>query len=121
MPDLSVSKFTTAGKTVTSTSAGASADVVYTVPDNYSAIVRFLHLSNGTNSSKKAYVQFYHNDDTSYYNILNGLSMSGHSTHDVLAGNFFTLHQKDKIVAYIESGMTLDMVVSVEEYFDPAR
>ena len=47
--------------------------------------------------------------------------MSGHSTHDVLAGNFFTLHQKDKIVAYIESGMTLDMVVSVEEYFDPAR
>ena len=121
MPDLSVSKFTTESKTITSTSADASADVIYTVPDNYSAIVRFLHLSNGTTSTKKAYIQFYHNDDTTYYNLVNGLSMSGNSTHDVVSGNFFTLHQKDKIVSYIESGMTLDVTVSVEEYFDPAR
>ena len=121
MPDLSVSKFTTESKTVTSTSADGSADVVYTVPDNYSAIVRFLHLSNGTNSNKKAYIQFYHNDDTSYYNLVNGLSMSGHSTHDVVSCNFFTLHQKDKILSYIESSMTLDVTISVEEYFDPAR
>ena len=121
MPDLSKSKFTTESKTITSTSSGSSADVVYTVPDNHSAIVRFLHLSNGTNSSKKAYVQLYHNDDTSYHSLLNGLSMSGHSTHDVVSGNFLTLHQKDKIVSYIESGMTLDVTVSVEEYFDPAR
>jgi len=121
MPDLSVSKFTTESKTITSTSADGSADVVYTVPDNYSAIVRFLHLSNGTNSTKKAYIQFYHNDDTTYYNLVNGLNMSVHTKHDVVSGNFFTLHQKDKIVSYIESGMTLDVTVSVEEYFDPAR
>ena len=121
MPNLSSSKFTTEGKTITSTSADASADVIYTVPDNYSAIVRFLHLSNGTNSSKKAYIQFYHNDDTSYHYLINGLSMAGHSTHDILSGNYFTLHQKDKIVAYIETGMTLDITISVEEYFDPAR
>jgi hypothetical protein len=47
--------------------------------------------------------------------------MAGHSTHDVVSGNFFTLHQKDKLLAYIESGMTLDVTISVEEYFDPAR
>ena len=121
MPDLSKSKFTTESKTITSTSSGSSADVIYTVPDNHSAIVRFLHLSNGTNSTKKAYVQFYHNDDTSYHSLLNGLSMAGNSSHDIVSGNFFTLHQKDKIVSYIESGMTLDVTISVEEYFDPAR
>ena len=121
MPDLSVAKFTTESKTITSTSADASADLIYTVPDNYSAIVRFLHLSNGTNSTKKAYLQFYHNDDTTYHYLINGLSMSGHSTHDVVSGNFFTLHQKDKLLSFIENGMTLDVTISVEEYFDPAR
>lgn len=121
MPDLSKSKFTTESKTITSTSSGSSADVVYTVPDNHSAIVRFLHLSNGTTSTKKAYVQLYHNDDTSYHSLLNGLSMAGNTSHDVISGNFLTLHQKDKIVSYIESGMTLDVTISVEEYFDPAR
>lgn len=121
MPDLSKSKFTTESKTVTSTSSGASADVIYTVPDNHSAIIRFLHLSNGTVSTKKAYIQFYHNDDAQYHHIVNGLSMAGNSSHDVISGNFMTLHQKDKILAYIESGMTLDVTLSSEEYFDPAR
>ena len=121
MPDLSVSKFTTEGKTITSTSAGASADVVYTVPDNYSAIVRFLHLTNATSSTKKAYLQLYDNNDTSYYYIVNALSMAANTTHSVVSGNFFTLHQKDKIVSHMESGMTLDVLISVEEYFDPAR
>jgi len=121
MPDLSVAKFTTESKTITSTSADASADLIYTVPDNYSAIVRFLHLSNGTNNNKKAYLQFYHNDDATYHYIINGLGMSANTTHDVVSGNFFTLHQKDKILAYIESGMILDITISVEEYFDPAR
>lgn len=121
MPDLSKSKFTTESKTVTSTSSGASADVIYTVPDNHSAIIRFLHLSNGTVSTKKAYIQFYHADDAQYHHIVNGLSMAGNSSHDVISGNFMTLHQKDKILAYIESGMTLDVTLSSEEYFDPAR
>jgi|LULW01.1.fsa_nt_gb hypothetical protein len=121
MPDLSKSKFTTENKTVTSTSAGASADVVYTVPDNHSAIVRFLHLSNGTASTKKAHIQIYHNDTTSYFTVVNGLSMTANTTHNVVSGNFITLHQKDKIVAFIESSMTLDVTISVEEYFDPAR
>ncbi len=87
MPDLSKSKFTTENKTVTSTSAGASADVVYTVPDNHSAIVRFLHLSNGTASTKKAHIQIYHNDTTSYFTVVNGLSMTANTTHNVVSGN----------------------------------
>ena len=121
MPNLQSTKLTTEGSTITSTSAGASADVVYTVPTNYSAIIKFLHLSNGTSSTKKAYVQFYHADNTSYKFIVNGLSMAGNSVHDVVSGNELALHQGDKIVAYIEAGMTLDIVISVQEYYDPAR
>jgi len=116
-----LSKFTTEGKTITSTSAGASADVIYTVPNNYSAIVRFLHLSNGTANNKKAYVQFYHQDDDTYHYIANGLAMDANSVFDLTNGNYFNLHAGDKIVAYIETGMTLDVMISVEEYYDPAR
>ena len=121
MPNLDVVKLTTEGKRVTSTSADGSADVIYTVPANHSAIIKFLHLSNGTTSSKKAYIQFYHADDTSYYYIVNGLSMAGHSVHDVVSGNDLALHAGDKIVGFIETGMTLDVVVSVQEYYDPNK
>tara|TARA_R100001509_G_C4712233_1_gene163737 strand:+ start:162 stop:533 length:372 start_codon:yes stop_codon:yes gene_type:complete len=121
MPNLQSTKLTTEGRTITSTSAGASADVVYTVPTNYSAIIKFLHLSNGTNSSKKASVQFFDAASSAYKFILNEFSMSGHTAHDVVSGNELALHQGDKIVAFIEAGMTLDVVISVQEYYDPAR
>lgn len=121
MPNIDVVKFTTEGKRVTSTSADASADVIYTVPANHSGIIKFLHLSNGTNSTKKAYVQFYHQDDTTYHYLANGLSMDGHSVFDIVAGNDLSLHAGDKIVAFIETGMTLDIVISVQEYYDPNR
>lgn len=121
MVKLATTKFKTEGLSVTSTSADGSANVLYTVPRNYSSEIKFLHLSNGTNSTKKAYVQFYHADDSSYYYIANGLSMSGHSVVDLTGQTFFHLHQNDKIVIYKESGMTLDVVVSIEEFYNPLR
>jgi len=121
MPDLSSSKFFTESVTVTSTSADGSADVVYTVPDNFSAIVRYLVLSNGTSSTKKAYVQFYHNDDSSYHYLAKGLSMAGNSVDSLSNYGSLNLHEGDKIVAYIEAGMDLDVTISVEEYYDPNR
>ena len=121
MPDLSSSKFFTESVTVTSTSAGSSADVIYTVPDNFSSIVRYLILSNGTSSTKKAYVQFYHADDTSYHYLAKGLSMAGNSIDSLSSYGSLNLHEGDKIVAYIETGMDLDITISVEEYYDPNR
>ena len=121
MPNLQSTKLTTEGSTITSTSAGASADVVYTVPTNYSAVIKFLHLSNGTASAKKASVQIFDASSSSYKFLVNALSMSANTVHDVVAGNDLALHQGDKIVAFIEAGMTLDIVVSVQEYYDPAR
>ena len=121
MPDLSSSKFFTESVTVTSTSADGSADVIYTVPNNFSSIVRYLLLSNGTSSTKKCYIQFYHNDDSSYHYLAKGLSMAGNSIKSLSEFGNLNLHEGDKIVAYIESGMDLDVTISVEEYYDPNR
>ena len=85
MPNLQSTKLTTEGSTITSTSAGASADVVYTVPTNYSAIIKFLHLSNGTSSAKKASVQIFDASSSSYKFIVNALSMSANTGHDVVS------------------------------------
>jgi len=121
MPLLSKSKFLTESKTITSTLADADADLIYTCPNNYSAIIKFLHLSAGVANNKKAYIQFYHEDDTTYHYIVNGLAMGAHTATDLVSGSQLYLHQGDKILAYIETGMNLDVTISLEEYYDPLR
>ena len=121
MPDLSASKFHTQGYTVPSTSADASATVVYTCPNNFGAIARYLHLSNNNAATKKAYVQFYHADDGAYHYIANGLSMSGHSVANLVNGGYFNLHAGDKILVYGETANTIEVLVSCEEYFNPTH
>ena len=56
MPDLSKSKFHPQGYTIASTSADASATAVYTCPANFSAITKYLHISNSSTSTKKVFV-----------------------------------------------------------------
>lgn len=119
MPDLTNSKFHTQGYTISSTSADAGATVVYTCPANFGAVARYLHISNNNNSTKKVYVQFYHAEDTAYHYIANGLSMAGHSVTNLVNGGYFNLHAGDKIVVYGETANTMEVIVSVEEYYNP--
>lgn len=119
MPDLTNSKFHTQGYTISSTSADAGATVVYTCPANFGAIARYLHISNNNTSTKKVYVQFYHSEDTAYHYIANGLSMAGHSVTNLVNGGYFNLHAGDKIVVYGETANTMEVIVSVEEYYNP--
>ena len=121
MPNLDTSKFHTQGYTISSTSADAGATVVYTCPANFSAITRYLHLSNSSNSTQKVFVQFYHDDDTEYHYIANGLSMAGNSVANLVNGGYFNLHSGDKIVVYGENANVIEVLVSVEEYYDPNR
>lgn len=115
------SKYHTQGYTITSTSADASGDVVYTGPANYSGTVRYLHISNSSSSTKKVYVQFYHAEDDEYHYIANGLSMAGHSVTNLVNGGYFFTHPGDKIIVYSEATNIMEVLVSVEEVFDPNR
>ena len=121
MPNLDSSKFHTQGYTIASTSADAGATVVYTCPANFGAITRYLHLSNSSNSTKKVFVQFYHAEDAEYHYIANGLSMAGHSVDNLVNGGYFNLHSGDKIVVYSETADTIEVMVSVEEYYNPQQ
>ena len=44
--------------TVTATAGGASSQVLYTCPNNYDAIITFLHVSNGGVSTDNVSIQW---------------------------------------------------------------
>lgn len=107
--------------TVTSTSAGASADVLYTCPAKHDSTLDMLYVTNGGNSTSKIYVEFYHADDDEYHKLVNGKSLAGNDTYNILASANMHLHAGDKIVVYKESGTTFDITLSAREFFNPNR
>lgn len=121
MPFEVAGKFKTEGASITASAADASAQVIYTCPNNFSAIVRLINIASGTVANKHVSVQFYHSEDTSYHYLLRGYDMSAASSFNVLNGGVMSLHQKDKLVAFANSSGNFDIIVSVEEYFDPVR
>jgi hypothetical protein len=121
MPFEVAGKFKTEGANITASAADASAQVVYTCPNNFSAIVRFLNVASGTVANKHISVQFYHSENALYYYLLRGYDMAAASSFNVLNAGIMSLHQKDKLVAFANSSGNFDIIVSVEEYFDPVR
>jgi hypothetical protein len=121
MPFEVAGKFKTEGANITASAAGASAQVIYTCPNNFSAIVRLLNVASGTVANKHISVQFYHSENATYYYLLRGYDMGAASSFNVLNAGIMSLHQKDKLVAFANSSGNFDIIVSVEEYFDPVR
>tara|TARA_R100001086_G_scaffold175289_1_gene96485 strand:+ start:160 stop:525 length:366 start_codon:yes stop_codon:yes gene_type:complete len=115
------SKHQTVGVTVSSTSADGSATVVYTTPANYSGAIRYLHISNNNSAAKKVSVQYYDAASTNYHFIAKDLSMSANSVTNLVNNSFFFTNPGDKIVAFGETANTMELFVSVEEFFDPHR
>ena len=112
-------KFKTDGINVTATSAGASAQVLYTCPANFSAAVRFLHISSGTQANKKISVEYYNLEKNQYDHILNGYDMASDDAYNIVNGGFFYMHAGDKVVCYTDTSGNFDVMISVEEFFDP--
>lgn len=104
---------------VSSTSADASADVVYTVPANHDVEIIFLSCANGS-ATNNISVQVYHADDAGYHHILRSHSTSGNDTHDVLTSNRLYLHAGDKVLAYKDGG-TFDVSISGKMFYNPVR
>tara|TARA_A100000172_G_scaffold20332_1_gene11455 strand:- start:4323 stop:4691 length:369 start_codon:yes stop_codon:yes gene_type:complete len=119
MVDFTFGRNTTQHKSITSTSAGASADVVYTVPSKYISQVTFLLLGNGGSATKKVYVQRYIATSTSYAYIINGMDILQYNVASVVDGSTLSLQSGDKICAYKEAGSTFDITISATEYYNP--
>lgn len=120
MPERTVYKYHTQGYTLSATTGGASADVIYTCPPNYNGTVRFLHISNSNAATQNVNVQFYHAEENDYHYIVRDISVAGKSLLNLVNGGYFFMHAGDKIVAFSSgSPSSFDIMVSVEE--EPAQ
>lgn len=106
-------------KGITSTSADAGADVVYTTPANHDAQVTMLLGANG-GATHTLSIQVYHADTASYSYILRAHSVNGGESYNVLGSSRLFLHAGDKIVVHKSAG-TLDVSISGKQFFNPVR
>jgi hypothetical protein len=121
MSNVNVGKFTSKFLTVSSTSEGASADVLYTCPNNYIALVRYLHISAG-GAQKKITIEYYDSASNSYDHLTHDFIPDANTIHDVIPGGaYLVLHAGDKLVCSREASGIFDVTCSVEELYDPAR
>jgi hypothetical protein len=121
MPAKDASKFTTESINVTATAAGASAQLLYACPTNFSAVVTFLLVSSGAVANKDISIQFYHQETASYKYMLRTYKMGSNNVFVVINTPSMLLHQGDKLVCFTDSTGNFDVTISVEEYFDPVR
>ena len=119
---VSALEYTTDSKsiTVSATSGGANGNVLYTCPNNHDATIDYLGVTNGSNSSQKITIQFYHADDTTYKYLTNQHAIAGHDTYHVLNADRFHLHSGDKIICSKDGG-TFDVSLSARQFYNPNR
>tara|TARA_R100000406_G_scaffold14661_1_gene9213 strand:- start:341 stop:712 length:372 start_codon:yes stop_codon:yes gene_type:complete len=119
MTTLATAKFFTAAKDITATSGGASSDVIYTCPNNFIALIRYLHVSNG-DAQKKISIHWYDSSATSYHHIADEFKPDANTVHEFIqGGGYIALEAGDKIVAHKESGGDFHIILSGEEHYQP--
>ena len=114
-------KYFTKAKNLSATSGGASGDVVYTCPPNYTSLIKYLIVSNGGATSAKKYsIQWYEAATTTYHSIVDEVSLAASTNEVVLEGGCIALQAGDKIVAFEESSSDFHITLSGEEYYKTA-
>jgi len=114
----SSSKFLTSSSDLTTTGQ----TLIYTVPNNYSAIVRTLIIANTDSSNRNITLQWLHADTTTTHSILEGHQISGSNFEAIFTDSLpLFLHEGDKIYVTAATANTIVTTICVEEYFDPNR
>jgi len=120
MAILSSAKYFSTAKDLSATSGGASGDVIYTCPNNFISLVKFLHVSSGASSAKKYSLQWYEAATTTYHFIIDEHSVAANGIEEVIEGGaFLALSEGDKIIGFEESSSDFHVIVSGEEYYQP--
>ena len=111
----------TAAITVTATAGGASADVIYTCPPFHDATIDFLHVSNGATAVQNITLQWYHADTNTYHHILNDKSVPGKDAYNIVTSDRIHLHAGDSISAFDGASNSLEVFISVRQFYNAAR
>ena len=96
--------------------------IVYTVPNNHSAIVRALLIANTDTANRNIDLKWHHLDVASTKSILEGHTIDGGTFEAVFNDNIpFYLHAGDILYVTAATANTIIVTISVDEYYDPNR
>jgi hypothetical protein len=95
------------------------ANVVYTCPANYVAKLTLMFISNHGGNNKLVSLQWFDaSADQSYY-IIGGTTLSA-TGYIKLDGSYLVLNPGDTFTVTPEAGSSMDVTVTVEEYYEQA-
>lgn len=93
---------------------------VYTCPNNFTARVDLVFVTNNTNGNKTVTIKWYDYTTGLDYYIAPGYVISAYNFLK-LSDGYLVMNSGDKLKFTSETGSTMSAVVSVAEYFDPAN
>ena len=118
MANPATAKYFTKAKDLSATAGGASGNIIYTCPNNFVSLIKFMHVSIGANSNKKYSLQWYEASTTTYHFIVDDHNLAGNSLEEVIQGGaYLALSAGDKIIGFEETGADAHVILSGEEYY----
>lgn len=107
-------------KTVGTNLTATVETTVYTCPNNFTAKVDLIFVTNNTNSNKTITIKWYDYTTDTNYNIAPAYSISAYNFLK-LSDGYLVMNSNDQLKFTSDTGSDMTAIVSVEEYFDPAN
>ena len=93
---------------------------VYECPNNYTARVTLVFVTNNANSNKSITIKWYDHTNDTDYNIAPAYVISAYNFLK-LSDGYLIMNSQDKLKFTSDSDSDMSAIVTVEEYFDPAN
>jgi hypothetical protein len=107
-------------KSVGKTISGAATTTVYACPANFTARVSLVFISNRTNGNVVVKLSWTDASDNVTHNIITAYTIGGYSFLQ-LSDAYLVMNSNDTLTVETQSGANIDVIVSCEEYYDPAQ
>lgn len=93
---------------------------VYTCPNNFTAKVDLIFVTNNANSNKSITIKWHDHTTNESYNVAPAFVIAAFSFLK-LSDAYLILNSKDELKFTSSSGADMSAIISIEEYFDPAN
>ncbi len=114
-----IANYVTKSIDVASTDSTSPTDL-YTCPNNFVCLVRFLHLSNTDSNNKKVSVYWYEAATTTHHYILDDFGADANTMHEVVeGGGYIALKPGDKLQCFSDTANVFHVTMSGEEHYQP--
>jgi hypothetical protein len=93
---------------------------VYTCPNNFTSKVDLIFVANNTNGNKTVTITWHDHTTNESYNIAPEFEIGGYEFLK-LSDAYLILNSRDELRFTSSAGANMSVIVSIEEYFDPAN